>query len=242
MSPADNYQNNQSLILKAQRGDEAAQAQVYEENLGLVYMVMERYKRGNYDYEDLFQVGAIGLIKAIKRFDTSYNVRFSTYAVPMIIGEIKKFLRDDGMVKVQRSLKENYVKIRWAEEKLRGKLGREPGINEIADFLNIDKEEIVLAMEACQFPAYMQDVLLGEGDEAITLMERLSVDDDINLIEKLSLREALAKLEQRERDIIIRRYFKDETQMAIASQLGVSQVQVSRIEKKAINKLKMILV
>lgn len=242
MSPADAYQENERLILLAQQGDEEAKDKVYESNLGLIYMVLERFKNSSYEYEDLFQIGSIGLLKSIKRFDASYNVRFSTYAVPMIIGEIKKFMRDDGMVKVQRGLKENYVRIRWAQDKLRSELGKEPGINEIAELIQMDKEEIVMAMEACQAPAYMHDVLPGDEKETFTLLDRLSNDEEnVNMLEKMALREALGKLDDREREIIIRRYFNDETQTAIADDMGVSQVQVSRIEKNAINKLKSIL-
>lgn len=225
----------------AQNGDAQARAKVYENNIGLVYMVLERFKNSSYEYEDLFQIGSIGLLKAIDKFDFAYNVRFSTYAVPMIIGEIKKFLRDDGIVKVQRGLKETYGKVRWAQEKLRGNLGREPGIGEIASLLEIEKEEIVLAMEACQSPAYMQDVMPGEKEQ-LSLIDKLANEDgNVLMLEQMALREALAKLEDREREVLLRRYFKDETQMVIAEDLGVSQVQVSRIEKAALIKLKNLL-
>jgi len=240
--PPDKYQKNDSLLVKAQSGDADARSSFYEANLGLVYMVLERFKNTTYDYDDLFQVGSIGLVKAIDKFDFTFQVRFSTYAVPMIIGEIKKFLRDDGIVKVQRGLKENYSKIRWAQEKLRGTLGKEPTIGEIADLLAIDKEEIVMAMEACQSPAYIYDTFQGEEKEQISLIDRLANDEgNVMMLEKLALREALSKLESREREIILRRFFRDETQAAIADDIGVSQVQVSRIEKGALLKLKKVL-
>ncbi len=240
--PPDKYQKNDSLLQKAQSGDADARSNFYEANLGLVYMVLERFKNTSYDYDDLFQVGSIGLIKAIDKFDFSFQVRFSTYAVPMIIGEIKKFLRDDGIVKVQRGLKENYSKIRWAQEKLRGTLGKEPTIAEIACLLAMDKEEIVMAMEACQSPAYIYDTFQGEDKEQISLIDRLANDEgNIMMLEKLALREALSKLDSREREIILRRFFRDETQSAIADDIGVSQVQVSRIEKGALLKLKKVL-
>jgi len=239
---SNSYQDNEALLRLAQEGDIDARDRIYEANIGLIYMVLERFKNTSYDYEDLFQVGSIGLLKAIDKFDFSFNVRFSTYAVPMIIGEIKKFLRDDGIVKVQRNLKETYTKIRWAQDKLRGDLGREPGVNEIASLLEIDKEEIVMAMEACQAPAYMHDVIPGEEKEQLSLIDRLANDEgNVLLLEKLALREALAQLEPREQEVILRRFFKDETQSCIADDLGVSQVQVSRIEKRAIHKLKQIL-
>lgn len=242
MTSSDPYQDNEILLLKAREGDIEAKSRIYELNIGLIHMVLERFKNTVYDYDDLFQVGAIGLLKAIERFDFGYNVRFSTYAVPMIIGEIKKFLRDDGIVKVQRGIKEKYSRIRWAQDKLRGDLGREPGINEIASLLEIEREEIVLAMEACQLPAYIDDVMPGEEREHLSLIDRLVNDDgNVALLEKIALREALAKLDNREREVIIRRFFKDETQTIIALDLGVSQVQVSRIEKSAIYKLKSML-
>ena len=242
MSSPNSYQNNEELLRLAQQGDLEARDRIYEANIGLIYMVLERFKNTSYDYEDLFQVGSIGLLKAIDKFDFSFNVRFSTYAVPMIIGEIKKFLRDDGIVKVQRNIKETYTKIRWAQDKLRGDLGREPGVNEIASLLEMDKEDIVVAMEACQAPAYMHDVIPGEEKEQLSLIDRLANDEgNVLLLEKLALREALAQLEPREQEVILRRFFKDETQSCIADDLGVSQVQISRIEKRAIHKLKRIL-
>ena len=239
MPPEKKYENNDKLVQQAQSGDAEARAQVYEANIGLVYMVLERFKNSSYEYEDLFQIGSIGLLKAIDKFDFTYNVRFSTYAVPMIIGEIKKFLRDDGIVKVQRGLKETYSKVRWAQDKLRGKLGREPGIAEIASLLELDKEDIVLAMEACQSLAYMQDVMPGQEKEQRSLLDKLANEDgNVLMLEQIALREALAKLEEREREVLLRRFFKDETQVIIAEDLGVSQVQVSRIEKAALAKLK----
>ncbi len=242
MSSPNSYQDNEALLRLAQEGDIDARDRIYEANVGLIYMVLERFKNSSYDYEDLFQVGSIGLLKAIDKFDFSFNVRFSTYAVPMIIGEIKKFLRDDGIVKVQRNIKETYTKIRWAQDKLRGDLGREPGVNEIASLLEMDKEDIVVAMEACQAPAYMHDVIPGEEKEQLSLIDRLANDEgSVLLLEKLALREALAQLEPREQEVILRRFFKDETQACIADDIGVSQVQISRIEKRAINKLKQIL-
>lgn len=239
MSSLNSYQDNEDLLRLAQQGDDDARARVYEANLGLIYMVLERFKNSSYEYEDLFQVGSIGLLKAIDKFDFTFNVRFSTYAVPMIIGEIKKFLRDDGIVKVQRNIKETYTKIRWAQDKLRGDLGREPGVNEIAGLLEMDKEDIVVAMEACQAPAYMHDVMPGEEKEQLSLIDRLANEEgSVLLLEKLALREALRHLDPREQEVILRRFFKDETQSSIADDLGVSQVQISRIEKRAINKLK----
>lgn len=242
MSSLNSYEENEQLLIKAQNGDEEARSQVYERNIGLVYMVLEKFKNTSYEYEDLFQVGSIGLLKSIDKFDFSYNVRFSTYAVPMIIGEIKKFLRDDGMVKVQRGIKEAYGKIRWAQDKLRADLGRDPGVDEIAELLGMDKEEVVMAIEACQAPAYIYDFMPGEEKENISLIDKLTnFEGSVLMLDKIALRQAMAALDEREREVILRRYFRDETQSAIASDLGVSQVQVSRIEKAAIKRLKSLL-
>lgn len=239
MTSGNTYQENEILLLRAQDGDEEARAQLYQANVGLIYMVLERFKNSSYEYEDLYQVASIGLIKAIDKFDHSYNVRFSTYAVPMIIGEVKKFLRDDGMVKVQRGIKEVYHRIRWAQDKLRGDLGREPSVNEIASVLDIDKEEIVVAMEACQTPAYIHDVFPGDEREPLSLIDVLGSEESSKaILDHVALREAMAKLDQREQIVIIRRFFKDDTQSNIAHDLGVSQVQVSRIEKAALLKLR----
>ncbi|MGI5920788.1 MAG: SigB/SigF/SigG family RNA polymerase sigma factor [Syntrophomonadaceae bacterium] len=236
------YQDNDCLLQKAHQGDLDARTQVYEANKGLIYMVLEKFKNSSYEYDDLFQVGSIGLLKAIDKFDFTFNVKFSTYAVPMIIGEIKKFLRDDGIVKVQRGVKEIYSRVRWAQDKLRGELGREPVVAEIAALLNIDKEEIVVALEACQAPAYIHDLVPGSDNHQLSLLDKIAHDDvNVSMLEEMSIREALSKLDEREREVILRRYFRDETQSAIAEDLGVSQVQVSRIEKAAIKKLKNIL-
>lgn len=239
MTSGNAYQENEMLLQRAQEGDEEARAQLYEANVGLIYMVLERFKNSSYEYEDLYQVASIGLVKAIDKFDHSYNVRFSTYAVPMIIGEVKKFLRDDGIVKVQRGIKEVYHRIRWAQDKLRGDLGREPSVNEIASILDIEKEEIVVAMEACQTPAYIHDVFPGDEREPLSLIDVLGSEESSKaILDHVALREALAKLDPREQTVIIRRFFKDDTQSNIAHDLGVSQVQVSRIEKAALLKLR----
>lgn len=230
------------LLRRAQNGDARAREELFKANLGLVYLVMERFKNSGYEYEDLFQIGCMGLVKAIERFDTGYGVRFSTYAVPMIIGEIKRFLRDDGPLKVQRSLKEVYARVKWAEERLRAEKGREPTLGEIADLLGIEREEIVLALEACQTPTYIHELLANQEKDQLQVLDTLGngfQSDDF--LEQVALREALEKLNYREREVILRRFFKDETQSAIAQDLGISQVQVSRIERAALLKLKNLL-
>ncbi|MDR1616839.1 MAG: SigB/SigF/SigG family RNA polymerase sigma factor [Syntrophomonadaceae bacterium] len=239
MSAAPDFQSNEELLPRARQGDELAREEVYKNNTGLLYMVMERFKNTLYDYEDLFQVGSIGLLKAIDNFDFSFGARFSTYAVPMIVGEIKKFIRDDGSIKVQRSLKEKYGKIAWGREKLSAELQREPSISELAVALDMEKEEIVAAMEACKPPAYIYDMFSPSSDKKpLVFLDTLSRNNQNDMLEKLALKEALTRLSPREQQVLTRRFFKDESQAVIAKSLGISQVQVSRVEKAALLKLK----
>jgi len=210
-------------------------------NLGLVRSVIKRFANRGYEKEDLFQLGCIGLIKAINKFDTSFDVRFSTYAVPMIMGEIKRFLRDDGIIKVSRSLKQTASKIKYSKERLTKELGREVTLQEISDDLNISKEELVMAMDSSHHPEYLYDVIHHDDGAPIHLMDKISETDspeDNEVIDRILLKDVIAKLEPRERQIIVLRYFKDKTQTEIASVLGISQVQVSRIEKKILKSMK----
>lgn len=230
------------LLEAARQGDDEAKETLFRNNVGLIFLVLERFKGSSYEFEDLYQVGGLGLVKAIERFDPGFGVRFSTYAVPMILGEIKRFMRDDGLLKVQRSLKEINNRVRWAQERLRAELGEESTVGQIAALLGIDKEDVVLAMEACQSPAYINEVIGNQDKDRITVLDTLEGDfskDDF--IEKMALREAVNKLDYREREVIMRRFFKDETQTTIANDLGVSQVQVSRMERAALKKLRSIL-
>ncbi len=232
------------LIIKAQNGDKNAQETLVDENLGLVKSLISRFDNRGYDREDIFQLGCIGLIKAIDKFDTSYGVRFSTYAVPMIIGEIKRFLRDDGIIKVSRSLKQTAIKVKMTKETLLKKYGREPTLQEISKELKIPKEDIVFALESSSHPDYLYDIIHQDDGAPIYLIDKISKDnkqDDEEIIDKIALKEALSKLKPRERQIIILRYFKDKTQSDIAKKLGISQVQVSRIEKKVLGIMKNIL-
>ncbi|WP_459195459.1 RNA polymerase sporulation sigma factor SigF [Wukongibacter baidiensis] len=232
------------LIEMSQNGDKEAQATLVDENLGLVKSLVSRFDNRGYERDDIFQLGCIGLIKAIHKFDATYGVRFSTYAVPMIIGEIKRFLRDDGIIKVSRSLKQIATKVKITKETMSKKLGREPTIQEIADELKIDKEEIVLALESSAKPDYLYDVIHQNDGSPIHLIDKISETkstDNEKIIDKIALKEALSKLKPRERQIIILRYFKDRTQSEIAKGLGISQVQVSRIEKKVLEIMKNIL-
>lgn len=236
--PLLSHEETLQLLSEAGQGSRTAKEKLYEANLGLVYLVLERYKNSRYEYEDLLQIGGIGLLKAIERFDPAYQVRFSTYAVPMIIGEIKRFLRDDGLLKVQRGLKEIYMKVKWGQEKLNATLGREPTVAEIAELLEIAAEDIVLAMEACQQPSYIHEALSNQEKDRIEVIDTLPNQfrgDDF--LEQVALREAVDSLEYREREIIMRRFYKDETQSVIAGDMGISQVQVSRMERAALRKL-----
>ncbi|MGE5371521.1 MAG: SigB/SigF/SigG family RNA polymerase sigma factor [Solirubrobacterales bacterium] len=232
------HEESLRLLAAVREGDNVAKERLFEANVGLIYLVLERFRGTRYEFEDLFQVGSIGLVKAIERFDPGYEVRFSTYAVPMIIGEIKRFLRDDGLLKVQRGLKEIHARVKWAQERLRVQTGEDPSVAEIASFLEIPAEDIVLAMEACQLPAYIHETLSNQELDRLemidTLVSEFSSDD---FLEHMALREAMDKLDYREREIILRRFFKDETQVAIANDLGISQVQVSRMERAALRKL-----
>ncbi|KNF09266.1 RNA polymerase sigma-F factor SigF [Gottschalkia purinilytica] len=231
------------LINKAQQGDETAQSKLVEHNLGLVKSVLKRFLNRGYEVEDLYQIGCIGLLKAIQKFDTSYEVRFSTYAVPMIIGEIKRFLRDDGIIKVSRSLKQTATKANMAKEKLTKKLGREPNIQEISEEIDITKEEIVMALDANHQPDYLYDIIHQSDGSPIHLIDKVMATEnkDSEIIDKITLKQLLGQLKPRDRQIIIMRYFKDKTQTEIANMLGISQVQVSRIEKKVLENMKNLL-
>ncbi|MCC5911627.1 MAG: RNA polymerase sporulation sigma factor SigF [Clostridiaceae bacterium] len=235
------HEKTMELIGKAQSGDMKAQEILVTHNLGLVRSMINRFTNRGYEKEDLFQLGCIGLVKAIKKFDTSYDVKFSTYAVPMIVGEIKRFLRDDGIIKVSRNLKQTASKVKMTKEKLFKELGREATLQEIAKDLNIEKEEIVMALDSNAHPEYLYDVIHHDDGAPIYLMDKISNDessDDSDLVDRLVLQDTLAKLEPRERQIIVLRYFKDKTQTDIAKILGISQVQVSRIEKKVLKLMK----
>ena len=205
-----------------------------KENLPLVYSIVKRFHGRGYDPEDLAQIGAIGLIKAVDKFNLNFEVKFSTYAVPMIAGEIKRFMRDDGMVKVSRTLKENHWKIRQAADRLMGELGREATIQELAAATELDKEDVVLAMESAnEVESLHKCVYQKEGSE-ISLMDRIpsEVNETERSLNHLLLTQLLEELEEKERRIIELRYFNEKTQSQVAKELGLNQVQVSRLEKK----------
>ena len=225
------------LILQSQNGNKEARDFLVEQNVRLVWSVVQRFINRGYDPDDLFQIGSIGLIKSIDKFDLSYDVRFSTYAVPMIIGEIQRFIRDDGSVKVSRTLKETGNKIRRAKDSLTKKLGRSPTVNEMAKELDIPAEEIIHAEEAARTPQSIHETVFENDGDPITLLDQISIEDS-KWFEKLSLEEAIQHLDERERLIVYLRYYKDQTQTEVAERLGISQVQVSRIEKKLLQEIK----
>lgn len=231
------------LIEKSQNGDQRAKEILVENNFGLIRSVLKGFLNRGYDIEDLFQIGSIGLLKAIDKFDNSYDVRFSTYAVPMIIGEIKRFLRDDGMIKVSRSLKQVAGMAKSAEEKLYKDLGREPTIQEISDEIGVEKEEIVMALESSYQPEYLYDIVHQNEGSPLYLIDKISLEseDDESLIDNILLKDILNQLKPRDRQVIILRYFKDKTQTEVAQMLGISQVQVSRIEKRIVEDMRKIL-
>lgn len=228
------------LIVKAQGGDEQAKEELVKRNIALVKSIVKRFLNRGYEYEDLFQIGVIGLIKAINNYDPKFNVQFSTYAVPMIMGEIKRFLRDDGPIKVSRSLKELASKVQAVKEQLESRMCREPTIHEVAREMGISPEELVHAMEANRMPSSIYDIIYEDDDNPILLIDKIHQDTNQmgKLIDRIMLKEMLAKLDRRERAIIVMRYFQDRTQSDIANELGISQVQVSRIEKKVLLKMR----
>lgn len=228
------------LIAQSQAGDKAAREVLVEKNLGLVHHIVKRFLGRGYDSEDLFQIGSIGLIKAIDKFDLSFDVRFSTYAVPMIAGEIKRFLRDDGMIKMSRSIKENAWKIRAASERITHEQGREATIEEISKATEISVEDIIIAMEAnVEVESIYKTVYQGEGNQ-IFLVDKLPEKRDENerMLNRMMVKQLLDTLEESERRLITLRYYMDKTQVEVAKELGISQVQVSRMEKKILRRLK----
>lgn len=229
-----------TLISKAHAGDKEAREQLVEENMGLVYTVVQRFAGRGYDREDLIQIGSIGLLKAVDHFDLSFDVRFSTYAVPVITGEIKRFLRDDGMIRVSRLLKETAAKAGYVREMLQQKTGCDPTVEEIADEIGISREELVLAMEAVsEVDSLNRTVYSGDGTPVL-LGDRLPDQTDHNeeLLNKMLLGELLKLLEEEEQQLIRLRYFEEKTQMQTAAALGMTQVQVSRAEKKILAKMR----
>lgn len=227
----------ESLILRAQKGDNDAKTEILENNSPLIKSILRRYRNNGIEYDDLYQLGCIGLLKAIKNFSFDFDVRFSTYAVPMIAGEIKRHLRDDGYIKVSRSTKALAYKIARFVEQHKLKEGKSPSIDEIAKEFGIEPQEAVFAMDSSLQPVSIYDK--GEDDQGVALSERLTDGDRTDdILDGIIINDAIASLDARERKIIIMRYYMDKTQSEVAKELGVSQVQISRLEAKTIKKLR----
>lgn len=233
-------QEMRELLAKVKAGDSLARDKLVNCNLKLVFNLVKRFQNRGYELEDLFQIGCIGLMKAIDKFDLSYDVKFSTYAVPMIVGEIRRFLRDDNPVKVSRSVKETAYKVQQMRDILTARLGREPSIGEVAAELGLSREEVVNAMEAAQSPTSIYETLHQDDGDPIYLLDQLKgeEDGDTPWLESISVKELLENLPERDRLILIWRFFEDKTQSDIARRLGLSQVQVSRLERQALKRLK----
>ncbi len=228
------------LIKEAHAGDKEARDRLVTENMGLVWSIVRRFSGRGHELEDLFQIGSIGLLKAIDKFDPSFEVRFSTYAVPMITGEIKRFLRDDGMIKVSRSLKEMSVRIQSARESMTYDLGREPTLDEIAQKLEISREEVAASLEA---RAEIESIYRPVGDASDTntcLLDKLEEKNNgqEKVLDRIVLETLLSGLNDQEKDVILRRYYYSQTQAEIAAVLHISQVQVSRLEKRILKKMR----
>lgn len=226
-----------ALIERAQNGDESAKTRLIEENSPLIKSVIRRFKSKGVEYEDLYQLGCIGFLKAIRNFSRAFNVRFSTYAVPMIAGEVKRFLRDDGYIKVSRSTKSLAGKIAYFSEQYKNEHNQSPSVETIAEQFSIDPQDVAFVVDSCKFPVSIYEK--SDEDSGKPLLDKLttqeSTDDNVD---KMLLKDIIASLNDREKKIIILRYFRDKTQSEVARVLHVSQVQVSRLESKIIEKMR----
>lgn len=228
------------LIRQAKEGNMEARSQLVEENVGLIWSVVRRFQGRGYENEDLFQIGSIGLLKCIDNFDLSRDVKFSTYAVPLIMGEIKRFLRDDGLVKVSRSLKEINYKIKKETEQYQKEFHREPTLEEISVTLQVNEEDILMAMESGQEVTSLHQVIYQSDGDEIHLEDKIEQQEDEieHAMNRMYVKQLLNRLSEQERTLIEMRYFQNKTQSAVAKLLGISQVQVSRLEKKILLKLR----
>ncbi|MBQ5742851.1 MAG: RNA polymerase sporulation sigma factor SigG [Clostridia bacterium] len=229
-----------ALLHRIKGGDASARAAFVNGNLKLVLSVVQRFSNRGEDPDDLFQIGCIGLIKAIDNFDLSQEVKFSTYAVPMIIGEIRRYLRDNNPIRVSRSLRDIAYKALAAKERLTATLSREPTIEEISSELGMKREEVVVALEAIVDPVSLFDSVYNDDSDTIYLMDQVRDihENDSNWVEEISLRQAIAQLSEREKRILALRFYSGKTQTEVASEIGISQAQVSRLEKNALNEIK----
>ncbi len=227
------------LITKAKKGDEEAKTILFEENSPLLKSLVKRFLNKGVEYDDLYQIGTVGLLKAINNFDTNYNVKFSTYVVPMVIGEIKRFMRDDGAIKVSRSIKSLNLKIKKFVDEFSKDNFRKPTPQEIANKFEIDESEVIFVMDSASMPISIYTQLDDDSSNGLLLIDRLNQDNSHeDIIDNIMLKETLKSLDKRDKKIILLRFFRDKTQSEIAKVLGVSQVQVSRLENKVLEKLK----
>lgn len=238
--PVLTEEEKKKLFRRVQEGDQEARHEFICGNLRLVLSILQRFYHRGENADDLFQIGCIGLIKALDHFDTSHDVKFSTYAVPMIIGEIKRYLRDNNPIRVSRSIRDTAYRALSVKERITAETGREPTVEEIAKELRMTKEEISLALDAILDPVSLQEPVYHDGTDAVFVMDQ--VKDEKNLddswLEKISLKEAIKKLPQREQHILKLRFFDGRTQMEVAGEIGISQAQVSRLEKNALKQMK----
>lgn len=234
------YEIETEDIIKAQNGSNEEMSKIVQKNSGLIWSIVNRFANRGYSKEDLYQIGCIGLIKAIKRFDINFNVKITTYSVPYIIGEIKRFIRDDGPIKISRSVKELTYKINEIQRRAINENGEELGILELAKKLNVEKEEIVVALESSKKLKSIDAEIYDEDNGGESKIARITTnkDESNTIIDKLCVKELISGLEGREKQIIILRYYKDKTQTEVAKMLGISQVQVSRIEKKILMEMR----
>lgn len=233
--------NQQVLLLvsRAQQGDQEAKGLLVEENSPLIKSVLKRFVNKGIEYDDLYQIGCMGFLKAIKNFNGEFGVKFSTYVVPMVIGEVKRFMRDDGAIKVSRALKTLNLQINRYSKEFVSKENRQPTIEELADYFKVDCQEIVLAMDSAKMPLSLYSPVEDDADSA-TLVDRLESQEDEGgkIIDNIALKQLIRKLNERDRKIIVLRYFFDKTQCEIAKQLNISQVQVSRLENKILENMR----
>ncbi len=238
--PVLSNDEKQALFKRIKSGDKAAREEFVQGNLRLVLSVIQKFSNRGENADDLFQVGCIGLMKSVDNFDLNQNVKFSTYAVPMIIGEIRRYLRDNNSIRVSRSIRDTAYKALGVKERLTARNETEPTIEQIAKELGIDKEDVVFALDAIQEPVSLFEPVYNDGADAIFVMDKLSDEKNIdeNWLEEISLKEAMKKLNEREKHILTLRFYKGRTQMEVAKELGISQAQVSRLEKTALKAMK----
>ena len=236
------YENDVKIIEKAQNGSKDDMTKLMEDNNGLIWSIVRRFSGRGYDIEDLYQIGCIGFIKAIQRFDTSFEVRLSTYAVPYILGEIKRYLRDDGPIKVSRSIKELNIKILELKKEYQHKYGREITLEEISKELRTSKEEIAMALDSARPVDSIENAVYKDNktDSTVSLLEKISTgkDEQTEITNRITIKNLINELNEREKKIIMLRYYKQKTQMQVSKILGITQVQVSRIERKVLNNMR----